>query len=240
MMKPSDRKLRIPVRRIGERWEVEFGGDIPVEEGQEAELLLPEAAITDRAFRKAMTRRSVIRILNRGDSLRAYLATKNLEGVPEAQRRELLDWPDWQADVAPSSIDNWSSGGLSFFELKIGPATERQSRDGNLRSGGLWLEIRGRKAQSLISSTFELPACVSKSAATSLNHAFTILSEVYEPWRISHTGSVYERFLYQETDGRWYPLSLLRDAGLAQNDQGIAKALWVEFMKRMAAGSATR
>ena len=237
MLDPADKKVRIPVRRIGDKWELEFGGDVPVKDGQEGELILPEKAIIDPELRAALKQRSVIKILDRGAPLRAYLATKMLEGVSEECQKALLPWPHWKAEIGAGAIDNWSSGPLSFFELSIGPATDKQRYVPALRDGGLWLEIKGRKANGLLSSTFELPDCVATKPATSLNHAFTILSEVYEPWRISHTGSVYERFLYQETDGRWYPLSLLRDARLADNDQQIAQNLWKEFMRRMKANA---
>lgn len=68
---------------------------------------------------------------------------------------------------------------------------------------------------------------------SSLNHAFTKLSEVFEPWRISHPGNVYQRFLYKENDSRWCPLELLRDAALAKKEQEIACQLWQDFMKRV-------
>ena len=80
--------------------------------------------------------------------------------------------------------------------------------------------------------SIELPAGVASEGAISLNHAFTLLSEVYEPWRKAHTGSVYERFYYLESDGKWYPLALLRDAGIAQQEQKIAKDLWASFLAR--------
>ena len=233
MLDPADKKVRIPVRMVDGEWEVAFGGKAPVRDGQEAELLVPEKAITDKAFLSEMKRRVVLPILERGTKLRAYLATKDFKGVSEDQRKQLLSWENWPREVGTDAIDNWSSGGLSFFELTIGPPTERQMEDDTLKAGGLWLEIKGRKATSLISSTFELPECVSDETAISLNHAFTLLSEVYEPWRKAHTGSVYERFLYKESNGRWYPLSLLRDARMAENDQKIAQNLWNEFMRRM-------
>jgi hypothetical protein len=56
---------------------------------------------------------------------------------------------------------------------------------------------------------------------------------VYEPWRLSHTGNIYDRFLYQETDKKWYPLSLLRDFTLAKEEQKIAFNLWQRFMAEM-------
>jgi hypothetical protein len=67
----------------------------------------------------------------------------------------------------------------------------------------------------------------------SLNHAFTKLSETYETWRISHTGNVYSRVLYQERNGHWYPLDLLRNETLDKKEQQIAHELWQTFMSKM-------
>lgn len=91
----------------------------------------------------------------------------------------------------------------------------------------------GTKATGLMSSLIELPEFVSKEPAISLNHAFTLLSETYEPWRMSHTGNVYTRFLYRESNGLWFPLELLRHAELAQKEQEIAAGLWNRFMRQM-------
>ena len=36
-------------------------------------------------------------------------------------------------------------------------------------------------------------------------HAFTLLSQMYEKHRISNTGNVYTRVFYQDRDQHWYP-----------------------------------
>ena len=46
--------------------------------------------------------------------------------------------------------------------------------------------------------------------AISLNQAFTVLSRVYEPQRISHTGNVF-RHIYYKKNGEMFPLSKKRD-----------------------------
>lgn len=233
MPQPYEKKLRLPVRLVDGVWELEFGGTIPLADGQRADLVVPEADVTDPRLVRQMKSRSEIKILDRGTKLRAYLATKELKDVSDEQRKLLLEWKNWEADLALFAIDSWSGGPVSFFELTLGPATERQSQDLIMSEGGLWLILEGRKAKGLQSSLFELPDCISEENAISLNHAFTILSEVYEPWRKSHTGNVYDRFLYQESDEKWYPLSFLRDFELAQQDQRIAYKLWQDFMARM-------
>lgn len=215
------------------KWELLSGGEIPVAEGTIVEMSVPENSIVDDKYLELIKSTSLIRILDRGTRLRAYLATKDFEGVSDKKRACLLEWPNWQNEIATDSIDSWSTGPINFFELTIGPATERQSEDHDTSNGGLWLFTQGGRAKGLRSSQFILPDCISVDNATSLNHAFTILSEVYEPWRLSHTGNVYDRFLYQETDKKWYPLSLLRDFTLAKEEQKIAFNLWQRFMAEM-------
>jgi hypothetical protein len=96
----------------------------------------------------------------------------------------------------------------------------------------LWLLTKGANAVGLTSTTIKLSNEVSRHPVASLNHAFTKLSEIYEPWRISHTGNVYTRVLYKEKNGKWYPLDLLRNAALDRKEQEIAQALWFAFLAR--------
>lgn len=51
-----------------------------------------------------------------------------------------------------------------------------------------------------------------KETVPSINQAYTRLSEVYEPWRKSHTGNAFNLVYYFDTTVlAWYPLSTLRD-----------------------------
>ena len=45
-------KVTVPVKRVGERWEFFYGGDVPVKEGTLGELTLSADRITDEGFRK--------------------------------------------------------------------------------------------------------------------------------------------------------------------------------------------
>ena len=117
--------------------------------------------------------------------------------------------------VADEHIENWSSGGLRFVQVTIGEPTKLQVKALGDETGGLWLILEGPKAVGLRSTQILLPSGVSEDPVISLNHAFTKLSEIFEPWRKSHTGNVYQRFLYLEKDSRWYPLELLRNGALA-------------------------
>lgn len=233
----SDRLLRIPVRFVEDRWECAYGGIVPVAHDTEAELVINSRAIGDKSFLERMQAKSSIKVLDQGVLLYAYLATKEQKGLTDGQRRHLIPWHEMLPKIATEHIDNWSSGELSLVKVTIGKPTGQQAKKFETDKGGLWLLTEGSKAIGLQSSQICLPESVSEDPVTSLNHAFTKLSETYEPWRISHTGNVYQRFLYEEKDGKWYPLDFLRNAALAEKEQEIAYQLWQDFMKRMLVGS---
>ncbi len=52
-----------------------------------------------------------------------------------------------------------------------------------------------------------------------MNIALTRLSEQYEPWRKAHTGNVYDRVIYKESNGRWYPLNVMRNSISAKKEE---------------------
>jgi hypothetical protein len=234
----SDRLLKIPVRFVDGIWECEFGGIVPVAPGTDAELVIHRRSINDQAFLKRMTAKSSIKVLHQGTTLLACLATKDQSQLTNDQSHYLIPSKDPRYEIAPGQIENWSSGDLSYVEVSIGVPTDQQGRKFATKSGGLWLITEGPKAIGLQSTQIILPKAVSEAQVNSLNHAFTKLSETYEPWRISHTGNVYLRFLYKEKNGRWFPLEFLRNAALADREQEIAHQLWQDFMSRMTAGAA--
>lgn len=233
MVRDVSRKVRLPVRFVEGQWELASGGAVPAVEGAEAEITLLEGDISDAAFLDRYSQRSHIKILPFGTALRACVNVKNEHWPTDELARHLISWNAMRRQIPHGLVENWSSNAYSFVEVFIGPATERQSYTDDMHDGGLWLTIRGNKAEALTASQIRLPDDVSRDHAISLNHAFTLLSEVYEPWRKAHTGNVYDRFLYQEADGLWYPLKLLRDASVAKEEQKIAYDLWKAFLAAM-------
>ena len=65
--------------------------------------------------------------------------------------------------------------------------------DEDFERGGLWLNVKGLDKTDIISSPICMPDGCKEKTAISLNHAFTMLSEMYETHRLSHTGNVYNR-----------------------------------------------
>lgn len=61
--------------------------------------------------------------------------------------------------------------------------------------------------------------------ADSLDHAFTLLSEQFEPWRQAHTGSIYQRVLDQDGELR-YPLEDLRNRFVVGAERALIADLW--------------
>ncbi len=216
------------------RWELANGGQLPVKEGTTAEIKVPTSEITDRAFLERMTARGTIKILDAGQKLRAVVSPKDMIGIDANMQKHLI-----ALQPNRSELGMYQSAGLPedtrFVEVELGVASDRQKSFPELQDGGLWLVFEGALPKDLISSTIKLPENVTDDPVISLNHAFTVLSEKFEPWRKAHTGSVYERFYYQENDGLWYALSLLRDAGAAEKEQEIAYKLWQDFLKRSSA-----
>ncbi len=96
------------------------------------------------------------------------------------------------------------------MKIHISGPTKNQKKSCPKESGGLWITFEGGHAKSIKSSTVKLPEGIIPEKADSLNHAFTLLSEKYEPWRKSHTGNVYSRMFFLAQDEKWHPLDVLR------------------------------
>lgn len=229
---PSNRQLRVQVKYIDGVWECTFGGEIPVMPGTPGELVLDRSSIADKSFLKRMEAKSRCKVLDEGTKLLVWFSIKEREGISEAAVKHLIPYSDLKHEIATQFfLETWTH--LHFIEVYLDAPNEKQAKRLETDTGGLWLLIQGMEATGLASTTIRLPESVSKEPVRSLNHAFTKLSEVYEPRRISHTGNVYSRILYKARNGKWYPLELLRTAALEKKGQEIVRALWTDFMARM-------
>ena len=120
-----------------------------------------------------------------------------------------------------------------FIKIEIGEPTDRQKATDPKAEGGIWLDLQGLQPKGVITSSINLPDGVSIGSAISLNHAFTILSEIYEPWRKSHTGNIYHRILYQEKNKRWYPIEVLRNTAIVKDEHQLIKEQWEEILEKL-------
>ena len=211
-------KVTVPVKRVGERWEFFYGGDVPVKEGTLAELTFDAQQITEEKFLQRVTQELTVRILDQGTALLVALSDQSKTGG------HVGPWPHPVPLEVPPGTTRWE-------RITLGPCKAKSGQGvlaGVPERGGLWLKLKGLERCELSGSTVQMPEGFETPTATSLNHAFTLLSQAYEKHRISNTGNVYTRMFYEERDGRWYPLDDLRRGVLAEGERQLLKALWEE------------
>lgn len=209
-------KVTVPVKRVGERWEFFYGGDVPVREGTLGELTLCANQISDERFRQRVSQEFVVKILEEGAPLLFALSDRSRGGA------RIGTWPE----VAQSSVP---AGTTRFERVTLGPCKPKSAQpelDGIRETGGLWLKLKGLERSELTGSTVIMPQGFEPAAATSLNHALTLLSQAHETHRISNTGNVYTRVFYQEKNNRWYPLNDLRTGVQAEGERLLLGDLW--------------
>lgn len=211
-------KVTVPVKRVGERWEFLYGGDVPVKEGTLGELTLSADRITDERFRQRVTEELTVKILEEGTELLVALSDRGTNGRPTG------DWPDPRPLKVPP-------GTTRFVRVWLGPARKKADEptlDAVPEPGGLWLKLKGLERCELHGSTVRMPEGFDPPHAISLNHAFTRLSQTHEKHRISNTGNVYTRVFYQDCDKRWYPLDDLRTGVQAEGERHLLNGLWAQ------------
>jgi hypothetical protein len=180
---------------------------------------------SDKKFLKALTFKRRVAIVQPGTELRIALTVK-----PD------LDSRLWEFLAARDATRHNRSSKLSvdtrFVPIHLGGPTESQ-RKKKIEQGGLFLLLEGMEPRAIASGTVTLPAAPGLEPVDSLNYAFTRLSEVFEPWRKAHTGSIYERVFYLEQDGCWYPLKDLRDRALATAERKLIAELWANVAEQL-------
>jgi hypothetical protein len=229
----SERRLRIPIQFVGSVWEFKFGGQIPVGDGTQAELVVSRAAISDRNFLKTMEAKASHKVLDEGARLLVGLTVKPDKPPHEKLKPLLQPYDDLYKMLGTAPLEPDYRYDPYFVEVQLAGANDRQARLFGTRRGGLWLMTQGIEAVGLASATVKLPQAISAEPVASLNHAYTKLSELFETWRISHTGNIYKRILYREKNEKWYPLDVLRNRALQNAEHETAQALWNTFMARM-------
>lgn len=224
-METWDGRLRIPVKLVDGVWEFRYGGKFPVKEGSIGELLVAKGDVEDPSFAEALEVKGAYKILPAQSDLLAMLVVKP-DDPPEEVHKKLLEPEDVEKEIAWPFLENWSKRRPKFFRLKIGSPLPQSIMVENRNEGGLWLITEGTNSRRLSCGKLEINKTVTNEVIYSLNRAFTVLSEKFEPWRKSHTGNAYQRFLYKEKNEKWYPLDTLRNDALHRQEQAIASEFW--------------
>ncbi len=227
----DDIPIRIPVKLVDDKWEYFYGGELPIKNGTIGELVVEKHSIEEKDFLAQLKRKSKHQILKVGTPLLVALTIKRLADIPENIQCHLLPVGKDGPELGDIYYHTLRSAGTRFIRITISGPTARQIREDLKAEGGVWIELEGLHPKSLSTSMVELPDGVSKDHVDSLNHAFTLLSEKFEPWRKSHTGNIYDRMLYQEMNGKWYPLNILRNAAVAQEEHQLIRDQWAQICK---------
>lgn len=216
----STKVIRVPVKLVDGNWELLYGGAVKVKNGAVGELHLDHIHFTDKNFLKALTNKQQVPILAAGTELRVALTVK--PGLDAALRPHLL-----ARDATPHRRTTKLSDETRFVAIHLaGPTWAQQKKTNDVAHGGLFLMLEGMEPRAIESGMVMLPSAPGLEPVDSLNYAFTRLSEVFEPWRKAHTGSIYERIFYLERDNHWYPLKDLRNRALASAERRLIKDLW--------------
>lgn len=224
----SSKTIRVPVTLVEGRWELLYGGDVKVKDGASGELHLDQAHFTDKKFLKALTTKSRVVILETGAELRVALTIK--PDLDSKLREHLLP-----REATRHTHSSKLSVDTRFVPIYLGGPTDAQ-RKKRVEQGGLFLLMEGMEPRAIESGMVTLPAAPALESVDSLNYAFTRLSEVFEPWRKAHTGSIYERVFYLEPNGYWYPLKDLRDRALATAERQLIAELWANVTEQLGTG----
>ena len=227
----KDSTFRIPVKFISGQWEFFYGGPLAIQDQAMADLIIEKSCIKNdlegKSFLKQLVRKSQHKILEENTELMVALSIR--QDTETNIKNELIEIEYNKVDTSFHS--SFRSPYTKFASVIIGKPNPSQSKMPEFKDGGgLWLHLQGTQPKGVISSSIIVPSLGEKDQCRSLNHAFTRLSEKFEPWRISHTGNIYDCFLYKERDGTWTPLSVLRDAEIARDEQVLIKEKWAEIL----------
>ncbi len=129
-------QITVPVRRVGDRWEFFYGGDVPVRGGALGHLTVGAAQVTDQAFLQRLQQPAVVKVLPEGAPLLVALSDKQNRNLPHALW-ERMSHKDVPAETA------------RLEQVFLGPRRPSMvlSDDDDAappdRSGGLWLRVKG-------------------------------------------------------------------------------------------------
>ena len=183
----QEKTIRIPVRiRTDGQIEYFYGGALPeMRDETIGDLVVPERSLTDQREVYRLQQERLVPFLDSGSIV--MLA---------------VDGTNTPANLKPHLKEAIRRG------MKKPHAVELTINEIPLR-----LRLRGTKPATLESVPCRIPSLEMK--AKSLNHAYRLVSERFEPRRISHSGNIFQIGYFKSSD-RWISLGDLRDTTVAQ------------------------
>ena len=179
----DDKTVVIPVKWVKGEFQYFYSGKMPkLREGTIGDLVVPAEAVDDKEFLSQLSRAHDSQdLLPRDTTVYAAVSTQRI--------------PKDLADIAKS--------GSSLFRGRLSSVTAAQFQDylfvEIVLEEPLWIQLRGTKSGRLKPAKCRIPSLNMK--AQSLNHAYQLISEAFEPQRMSHTGNVFDKILVAHPDG---------------------------------------
>lgn len=159
-----------------------------------AELILSEQNFVDKEVFNTLAAETEVDLLPAGTRLLINIALKELLSNEKLRNRIITD-----EKPRPNA-----NGG--FVEASL--------------VKNLKLRLRGSKKAQLIDTPVYIPAL--DETAKSVNHAYTRVSEEFEPWRLSNTANVFSKVYWLDAEANaWRPL----DARRRQAESGMLTPL---------------
>jgi hypothetical protein len=193
--KPTDpnKRVVIPVTICNGKIVPFYGGELPqFREGAVMDLLTEEGAFLEPAEIQRFHQESFQIILPEGSEMFAVISFRNQDFIHQAK--------NVKADPVPGGV----SVLVPFWLLEP-----------------LRLHLRGTRKAELLPCECDL-RIDGQTSASSVNEAYTRLSERYEPWRRSHTGNVFTKVYFRElgTDIA-RPIDFLREQHEAEAEKKL-------------------
>jgi hypothetical protein len=194
-----EKMVVIPTRIVNGTFRYFNGGPFPkLKEGTKLKVVVSELAIENIEFLKILEAGHKEDLLPKNASIYAAVS---LAHIPQALEDSALSGHLLIPGGIPSFPDT------RFVEIVL--------------EEPLFLYLRGTKLGRLSPVKCRIPSL--KKEALSLNHAFRLISEEFEPHRISHGGNVFQRMLYIYPDKQYYTLEDLRDNLEKKYQDGLHK-----------------
>lgn len=165
-----------------------------------AELIIPRNSLLDNELINKLTEEKTVDFIEKGTELYAQISINDMHKLDE---------------VSQSNIQTLKTreGREPFIEIKLYEDLE--------------LTLRGSKKARLKNCRCEIPALDDKEAM-SLNQAYTLISEKFEPGRRSHSGNVFDKIYFLQDDV-CYKIEKIRNRLQSRYEE---ECLWVKEEKK--------
>lgn len=176
-----EKTIRIPIIMNG-NIRYFYGGNLPdIGDGAIGDLIIPDHKVKDNRFVEISQWEESIEILPVNSTIMVGVAATNIP-----KDRSMI-----AQKIKTAQVTRDLYVGVKLLEP-------------------LSLQVRGSKKSNLLGVKCCIPD-LNDFNATSINNAYSKISEVFKPNRKSHTGNVFEKCFYKGKDDKWYSLDSLRE-----------------------------